>query len=100
MYEYEIVRIARHKEQKTKEVEVKRGKFETQKYTEVETFDEFDARIKKTLNDFGSEGWQVISANYSLPIQGHASWGNSSGAGWSTTDFNSAEFVVVMQRSK
>jgi len=100
MYEYEIVRVARKKEEKTKETVNRKGRNVSEKYTEIETIEEFDARAKKTLNDYAGNGWQVISADYCLPIQGHWQKVCDGGAGWSTTDFDKAEFVVVTQRNK
>lgn len=100
MYEYKIVNIERHKEQKTREVEIKRGKTETQVYMEVEIFEEFLARAEKILNDFARDGWQVININYSLPIQGNKELVGIELHCYSTTDFNSAEFVAVLQRNK
>ena len=100
MYEYKIVQIVRHKEEKTKEVEVKRGKTEAQKYIEIEPFADFYVRVENTLNVLAAEGWQVLNTNYFLPIKGYSGYAGSSAFGYSITDLDSAEFVVVMQRSK
>ena len=101
MYEYKIVQIKRSKEEKTKEVEVRRGKTETQKYIEIEPFADFYARAEKNLNDWATDGWQVITMNYSLPIKTESgTFASSSGETYTSTDFNSAEFVAVLQRSK
>ena len=103
MFEYKIVQIARLKEEKTKEVISKKGKVETQTYTEVEPLEDFYARSEKTLNDFAKEGWQAINVNYSLPVRGVKEFiysVNTNYIGYSVTDFNSAEFVFVLQRSK
>ncbi len=101
MFEYKIFQATRKQEKKTKEVMNKKGKIETETYTEIEPLTDFYARIERTLNDFAGNGWQVINSNYSLPIQGNRDciigtiW-----VGHSTTDFDSAEFVFILQRPR
>ena len=96
MFEYKVVQITRLKEKKTREKLSKKGKIETETYIEIEPFADFFARTEKTLNELASEDWQAINANYSLPIRGV----NDYPLGYSVTDFDSAEFVVIMQRNK
>ena len=100
MYEYKIVRIARLKQEKTREIASKKNKVDTQVYTEIETLSDFYARAEKSLNDFARDSWQIINVNYLLPVQSSVQRVFTDYVGSSATDFDSAEFVVVMQRPK
>jgi len=99
MKEYNIVRISRRKEEKTREIEGRRGKTHTERYIEVETIEDFDIRVKVTLNELGKQGWQVINASYSLPIKDQIKLANMTWIGTSTSDAEAMEFVFVLERS-
>ncbi|MCL2234244.1 MAG: hypothetical protein FWC11_00885 [Firmicutes bacterium] len=101
MFEYEVLRFTRERKQFEKEVELKRGKTTTETYVQVELIEDFFERIKQTLNYFGNEGWQVVSTNYAMPIQGNVELSVGNGfASYSETDWNEVEFVATLQRNK
>lgn len=100
MYEYKIIQITRYKERKSREIINAKGKIDTQIYIETEPFAGFYARAEKLINDLAGEGWQVINVNYSLPVQGNKELIGMELYYFSATDYNSAEFVFVMQRCK
>ena len=95
MYEYKVLRIERRTEEKTQDETDKKGRVTTKRFVAVETWEEFDKRVERTLNDWAREGWQAINANYSLSII--TLLGSH---GYPNSDFNSAGFVVLMQRKK
>ena len=96
MCEYKIVRINRRIETKIREIIPKKGKPTKEEYVEAESFEVFYSRAEHLLNDFSKEGWQIVNANYSLPVKGTSDYMSF---GFSTTDFNSAEFVFILQRN-
>ena len=100
MYEYEIVKITLIKEERTREVEGRRGKLSCETYTYTETAEEFDARAKQLLNDWAERGWQAISANFSKPISGYHNFSIFMHQGTVETLFELPEFVAVLQREK
>jgi len=101
MYEYEVLQIQRQTYRKTREVEAKRGKTVVEEYFEVESIADFHARVKQTLNDWGSKGWQVISAEYCLPIHSKTSVINiGSWVALAETDYAEVWYAVVLQRSQ
>jgi len=106
MYEYEVLQIQRRKEKKVRETERKRGKkisIAVEEYIEVELIADFFTRVKETLNDWGKKGWQVVSANYCLPIQGRAVVASNVPymvVSHAETDWEEVSYAVVLQRSK
>lgn len=97
MFECDIVKFVRKQEKKEREVLDKKNRATIETYTNIETFDDFYARVKNSLNDnYLSKGWEIINTTYTLPLQGERFYD----AGWSVNDFDSAEFLFVLQREK
>jgi len=96
MYEYEILRIKRY-EEVTREFVTKRGKTKTKTVDfKVDKPEDFDSRVKNTLAEWNSKGWQVVSANYHVPVSGFVMLT----FGFTESDSNKTEFIALLQREK
>ena len=96
-----IKRFERESVEFTKETVAKRGKTVLEKFVKKEEIPDFFIRVEKILNNLANEGWYIVSTNYGLPIQGLMKVNPPHGmAGYSETDWNEIEFVVVLQRAK
>ena len=88
IYECKVIRLVRLLE--SKNIENKKGKII--QIHEREEYDAFISRVETTINQYSSEGWCIITSNYNVPISEGGSGGYS--------NYNSAEFVFVLQRQK
>ena len=95
MYEYKFLHLNKQEVEKTEETVNKRGKVKKETFTDYETMGDFLLRVERTTNDLAKNGWEIISINYSVPIEGEKGPG---GAGYTTSDHDSAEFVIALQR--